>query len=106
MLLAPAVLLVGVAVIGLIPGVVPGIERAAHHFTDHAAYARWVLQGAAPHFAPAITSHIETFDYLYGAGAVIGAVGLAPLSLFGPSLRERAPASLIESLRGGLPGRP
>ncbi|MFL5828804.1 MAG: complex I subunit 5 family protein [Solirubrobacteraceae bacterium] len=104
MLIVPAVLLVAAAVIGLIPGVVPGIERAAHHFTDHAAYARWVLQGTAPLFAPAATSHIESFDYLYGFAAVIAAVGLAALSLFGQSLRDRVPASLIASLRSGLRG--
>jgi multicomponent Na+:H+ antiporter subunit D len=104
MLIVPAVLLAGVAVIGLIPGVVPGIERASGHFVDHAAYARWVLQGGAPHFAPVSTSQIETFDYLYGAAAVIGALGLAGVSLFGQSLRSRLPTALLESLRAALRG--
>jgi multicomponent Na+:H+ antiporter subunit D len=104
MLIVPAVLLAAVAVIGLIPGLVPGIERASDHFSDHAAYARWVLQGAAPHFGTVATSHVETFDYLYAAGATVGALGLAALSLWGQSLREYVPSSLLGSMRGALSG--
>jgi multicomponent Na+:H+ antiporter subunit D len=94
MLIVPAVLLLGAIVVGLIPGAVPGIEVAAAHFVDHAAYVRWVLQGTA-HFAPASTSHVETFDYLYGSGAVIGAIAMAALGLFGQPLLERVPRLLL-----------
>jgi multicomponent Na+:H+ antiporter subunit D len=82
--------------------VVPGIEVAAAHFVDHTAYPRWVLHGAAPHFAAAETSHIETFDYLYGADAVLGAIGLAGVSLFGQSLREALPDAMIVVPRRAL----
>lgn len=102
MLAVPAVLLVCSIVLGLIPGLVPGIERAASHFHDHAAYARWVLQGAAPHFAPVSASHVETFDYLYAAGGTLGALTLAGLTLFAPTLHRRFPPAVIEPLRGGL----
>jgi multicomponent Na+:H+ antiporter subunit D len=102
MLAVPAVLLAGSIVLGLIPGLVPGIEKAAAHFHDHAAYARWVLQGAAPHFAPVSTSHVETFDYLYAAGGTLGALALAGLTLFAPTLHRRLPKPIIGPVRAGL----
>ncbi len=102
MLVVPAVLLAGSIVLGLIPGLVPGIERAAAHFHDHAAYARWVLQGAAPHFAPVSTSHVETFDYFYAAGGTLGALALAGLTLFAPTLHRRFPPAVIQPLRAAL----
>src|SRR5947209_1878609 len=94
MVIVPAILLLGAIVVGLIPGAVPGIEVAAAHFTDQAAYVGWVLHGVV-HFAPAATSHVETFDYLYAAGASAGAVALAALTLFGPPLLDRLPAGPV-----------
>ncbi|MBV9802626.1 MAG: hypothetical protein JO130_05525, partial [Solirubrobacterales bacterium] len=104
MLIVPAVLLAGSIVLGLIPGLVGGIEAAAAHFQDHAAYARWVLQDAPPHFAPVSTSHVETFDYLYAAGGTLGALALAGVTLFAPTLYRRLPAALIDPLRAALSG--
>ncbi len=95
MLAVPAALLLGAIAIGLIPGAVPGIEAAAAHFRDHLSYIGWVLHGGAPHFAAASTSHVETFDYLYGAGATLGAVALAAVALFGAPLRRALPDPLI-----------
>ena len=89
MLLAAAVL------IGLIPGAVPGIERAAAHFADRVGYVGWVLHGGAPHFRPVTTSHVESYDYLYGAAAAVGAVAVAGLALFGAPLRRRLPDGLL-----------
>ncbi len=102
MLAVPAVLLAGSIVLGLIPGIVPGIERAAAHFHDHAAYARWVLRGQPAHFVAASTSHIETFDYLYAAGGTIGALGLAALTLFGYRLLRSIPAAVLAPPRTAL----
>jgi multicomponent Na+:H+ antiporter subunit D len=102
MLIVPAVLLVASIVLGLIPGLVPGIETAASHFHDHAAYARWVLQDIPPHFAPATHSHVETFDYLYAAGGTLGALALAGLTLFAPTLHRRVPKAIVGPLRTGL----
>ena len=102
MVAVPAVLLAGSIVLGLIPGVVPGIERAAAHFQDHAAYARWVLRGQPAQFAPASTSHIETFDYLYAAGGTVGALALAALTLFGYRLVRRVPNALLGPPRTAL----
>jgi multicomponent Na+:H+ antiporter subunit D len=90
MVLVPTILVLAAAIIGLIPGAVPGIERAAAHFRDHAAYINWVLHDHV-HFAPVATSHVEAFDYLYGAAATIGAVLVAALALFGSPLRRRVP---------------
>jgi multicomponent Na+:H+ antiporter subunit D len=102
MLVVPAVLLAGSLVLGLIPGLVPGIERAAAHFHDHAAYARWVLQAAPPDFSPVSTSHIEAFDYLYAAGGTLGALAIAGLTLFAPGLHRQLPKALTGPLRASL----
>jgi multicomponent Na+:H+ antiporter subunit D len=102
MLAVPAVLLLAAIVIGLIPGAVPGIETVASQFHDHAAYARWVLQDAAPHFSPVVPTHVETFDYLYGAGGILGAVAIASLTLFGSTLYRRVPRVLICPARTSL----
>jgi multicomponent Na+:H+ antiporter subunit D len=91
----PALLLAGAIAVGLIPGAVPGIEVAAAHFVDHPAYLDWVLRGHV-HFPPAHTSPLEGYDFIYGAGAAIGAVGLATLALFGRPLRRHVPATLLE----------
>jgi multicomponent Na+:H+ antiporter subunit D len=104
MLVVPAVLLLGAIVIGLIPGAVPGMETAASHFHEHAAYLRWVLRDAPAHFGPVEHSHGETFDYLYGAGATVGALALAALTLFGATLYRRVPAALINPPRAALIG--
>jgi multicomponent Na+:H+ antiporter subunit D len=102
MLIVPAVLLAGAIVIGLIPGAVPGIETAAARLGDHAAYAAWVLRGEAAHFAPVASTHVETFDYLYGAAGTLGALALAALTLFNAPLRRRVPAGLLEPPRAAL----
>ena len=91
MVVVPAALLLAAIVVGLIPGAVPAIERAADHFHDHGAYLDWVLSGRQPHLAPVATGHVETYDYLYAAGASVGAVALAALGLFGRPLRDRLP---------------
>ncbi len=104
MLAVPAVLLLAAIAIGLIPGAVPGIERAAAHFHDHLAYVRWVLQDRPPAFARVATSHLETFDYLYGAGAVCGALGFAALGLFGQPLRPRVPRFVLEPVGAAVTG--
>ncbi|MBV9002915.1 MAG: hypothetical protein JO304_27920, partial [Solirubrobacterales bacterium] len=104
MLIVPAVLLIGAIVVGLVPGAVPGIETAASHFHDHAAYARWVLRDVAPGFSPVTHTHVETFDYLYGAGGTLGALALAALTLFGATLHRRVPRVLIGPPRAVLTG--
>ena len=96
-----ALLLVAAIVVGLIPGAIPAIETAASRFTDHAAYATWVLQGTSTHFPPAPTSHVEAFDYLYGAGGVLGAVAIAALTLFGAPTPPAVAGGLRASAAGG-----
>jgi multicomponent Na+:H+ antiporter subunit D len=102
MLVVPALLLLGAIVAGLIPGLVPAVQTAAAHFTDHAAYARWVLGGSSPHFASVPSSHVETFDYLYGALGTLGALAIAALTLFGGPLRRLLPRGLKGPPRAAL----
>lgn len=103
MLLVPALLLVAAIVVGLIPGAVPGIEVAASHFHDQGAYIGWVLHGV-PHFAHAPTSHVEGFDYAYGAAAAVGAVAVAALALFGERLRSLLPKPMLRPVLVGVNG--
>lgn len=86
MVAVPAVLILGSVVIGLIPGVVPAIERAAAHLGDHQAYIGWVLRGSSK-FAAVVGSHMTLSDYLYSVAGVAGALALAAFGLFAPSLR-------------------
>jgi multicomponent Na+:H+ antiporter subunit D len=102
MLIVPAALLLGAVVAGLIPGLVPAIERAAARFTDHTAYATWVLRGHPAHYPPVPSSHVETFDYLYAAGGTLGALAIAALTLFGGPLRGRVPRRLEGPPRAAL----
>jgi multicomponent Na+:H+ antiporter subunit D len=83
---------------------VPAIERAADHFHQHRAYVGWVLSGREPHFGPASTSHVETYDYLYAGGATVGAVALAALGLFGRPLRQRLPTAITRPVVAGVGG--
>jgi multicomponent Na+:H+ antiporter subunit D len=103
MLLVPGVLLAAAIVVGLIPGAVPGIERAAAHMHDHSGYIGFVLRGAT-HFGPSSTSHVAAYDYLYGAGAAAGALLVAALALFGGPLKERLPAALLKPVLGAVGG--
>lgn len=99
MVLVPAVLLVGVLVLGLVPGAVPGVERLAALFTDHRAYAAWILHGA--HLTPPVLppSHISGEDYGYGAITMVAALALAALGLCGRPLRASLPRAV------GRPGQ-
>jgi multicomponent Na+:H+ antiporter subunit D len=95
MIAVPAVLLVLAALGGLVPGAVPWVERAAARFTDHAAYARWVLHGASGIAWPAVSSsHVPLHDVLTALAGLAGALGAAALGLFGRPLREALPAGV------------
>jgi multicomponent Na+:H+ antiporter subunit D len=104
MVIVPGALLVGAIAIGLVPGLVPGIERASAHFRDQAAYITWVLHLGHAHFGPTSTSHLESFDYLYGAAATLGALALASLALFGGRRLERIPGGLVRPAANALRG--
>jgi len=94
MIVVPVLLLAGALAVGLIPGAVPAIEHAAIRFTDHRAYARWVLYGRSVRWPALAPSHISADDVLYSAISILGALGTAAVGLFGRPLRRRAPALL------------
>jgi multicomponent Na+:H+ antiporter subunit D len=96
MVLVPAVLLVLAGVAGLVPGLLPRVARAAAQFADHGAYVRWGLHGLPAGHRAVAPAHIEPVDYAYGAIAVLGAVALAALGLFGRRLWDRVPRSILE----------
>jgi multicomponent Na+:H+ antiporter subunit D len=94
MILVPAALLTAAAVVALIPGTVPSIERMAARFTDHSAYAAWVLHGTRVRWPMPAPSHVQLVDVAYAVVAVLGAVGMAALGLFGRPLRAALPAAI------------
>jgi multicomponent Na+:H+ antiporter subunit D len=104
MIVVPAVLLVGAAVLGLVPGAVPGVERAAARFADHGAYAAWVLHGVRVHLPDLPASHVQAVEVLYSLLAVAGAFGTALLGLFGRPLRESLPEVVQRPSRRALVG--
>jgi multicomponent Na+:H+ antiporter subunit D len=91
MVVVPGVLLVGVLLLGLIPGAVPGMERLAAQFVEHRAYAAWVLHGAHVPIPVLPPSHVSADDYGYSLLSTVGAVGLAGIGLFGRPLRDSIP---------------
>ena len=103
MVIVPAVLVVAAALLGIVPGLVPGIERAAYHVGDHAAYIGWVLRGSA-RFAAVPHSHLVGYDYLYASGAVVGAVAMAAFGLFGPGARVTLSRGALAPLASALEG--
>jgi len=99
MVAVPAIMLLAAALVGLIPGAVPGIERAAARFADHAAYGRWVLHSAHVSWAAIPPSHVDLLEVVYSLLVVAGAVGAAALGLFGRPLREALPRGIREPTR-------
>jgi multicomponent Na+:H+ antiporter subunit D len=104
MVLVPAILLIGVLALGLIPGAVPGVERLAAQFVDHHAYAAWVLHGGHVPLPVLPPSHVSADDYGYAVISTIGALSVAAMGLFGRSLSERLPEASVRSAGAILEG--
>jgi multicomponent Na+:H+ antiporter subunit D len=102
MKVVPAVLLLGAALLGFVPGAVPGVERAAARLADHAAYARWVLGAGHVSWPRVAPSHVKAVEVLSGVLALAGSIAVAALGLFGRSLRDSIPSAIREPARTGL----
>jgi multicomponent Na+:H+ antiporter subunit D len=102
MVVVPALLLIAAAVAGVVPGAVAGVEQLATRFTDHGAYATWVLHGAGVRWPLVPAHHAKAVDVLYGVLSIAGAVALAALGLFGRPLRESLPTSIQRRGRAGM----
>jgi multicomponent Na+:H+ antiporter subunit D len=83
MLIVPTLLVLASAVVGLIPGAVPWVERMALRFCDHSAYAAWVLHGATVHWPSLAPDHVPLVDVLTGLAGFAGALAAAAFGLFG-----------------------
>ena len=99
MVIVPAVLLVAVLVLGLIPGAVPGVEHYAAQFVEHRAYATWVLHGQRVSLPALPPSHISASDYGYGALSTVGALLVAAYGLFGERAVNRRRVLTVYPLR-------
>jgi hypothetical protein len=102
MRVVPAVLLFAAAFVVFIPGAFSGVQRAAARFTDHTAYAQWVLSGAHIHWPTIEIAQIEGPDVVYALLGIAGALGAAALGLYGRPLRESLPAPVREPTRAAL----
>jgi multicomponent Na+:H+ antiporter subunit D len=100
MIVVPAVFLFGATFAGLVPGFVPWVVGQSERFTDHAAYAAWVLRSAAVHWPATAITHVSAFDVAAGLATMLMAFGLAALGLFGRPLREGLPATIADPSRG------
>lgn len=81
---APVLLLAAAAAaIGLFPGVGDAALTGAQRFAERGAYAAAILDGRAPGALAALAPGPRWFDYLYGAGAVLGALVVAATALWG-----------------------
>jgi multicomponent Na+:H+ antiporter subunit D len=94
MLVVPGVLLAVTVVAGLIPGAVPWVVDQASRFTDHAAYARWVLAGQSVHWPPVEPTHVEALDVVIGLLTMAAAAAVAGLGLFGRGWLWKLPRGL------------
>jgi multicomponent Na+:H+ antiporter subunit D len=97
----PALLMLAAVVAGLVPDLVPGVEHAAAHFRDHAAYATAVLSEHAPVYKPVAAAHVATSAYIYAIASVGGAFAGAAVGLRGGHV---LPAPLGDWLRAAHSG--
>jgi multicomponent Na+:H+ antiporter subunit D len=104
MKVVPAVMLAAAALVVFIPGALDGVQRAAARFTDHPAYAKWVLAGTHIRWPAVELGHIESLDVLYAVIAIAVAAGAAALGLFGRPLRESLPRRARDPIRGAVRG--
>lgn len=96
-MLAPAIALTLAAVaVSFFPGLDHAIQQAAARFTDSRAYGQAVLQGSA-HFPPIEPTSLKPVDYLWAALALLLALTIAGLSLFGGRLGLEVPSQLSDA---------
>jgi multicomponent Na+:H+ antiporter subunit D len=97
LVVVPAVLMLAAVVAGLVPDLVPSVERAAAHFRDNAAYVGAVLHGRVPTFPQVAEAHVAASAWIYSGAAAVGAVLLAAIGLRGrhvvPVLGDRLSAA-------------
>lgn len=99
MVAVPLVLLVLAAGALLVPGATEWIARGAGEFSDHHAYRDWVLAGGAPRFTGLGVAHPSSLEVGSSVVAVVLAVALAMLGLFGRPVREVLPEALTGRAR-------
>ena len=102
MIVVPALLLAGAAAAALIPGAVAAVQRTAARFTDHAAYARWVLAGDHIQWPQVAPDHIKAVDVVYALLAVGGAIATAAVSLFGGCPRDSLPKPIYTPIQHAI----
>jgi multicomponent Na+:H+ antiporter subunit D len=77
----PAALMLAAVVAGLVPDLVPSVERAAAHFRDNASYVGAVLDDRVPAFPPVAEAQVAASAWIYSGAATLGAVLLAAIGL-------------------------
>lgn len=107
MLVPAALLTLAALLVSLAPGLDHAIQQAAGRFADSTAYRDAVLAGHA-HFPPIEPSSVAPVDYLWATLALLLALAIAGVSLFGhrigwkPPSRLRAGADRAQHALGAL----
>jgi multicomponent Na+:H+ antiporter subunit D len=104
MLIVPGVLLAATVIAGVVPGAIDWVARSAVKFTDHHAYAAWVLHGRGPHWPPAPPTGVEGIDVILALLTVAAAFVVAGAGLFGRPLLARLPGQVHGGARGVVVG--
>jgi multicomponent Na+:H+ antiporter subunit D len=97
----PALLMFAAVVAGLVPDLIPGIERAAAHFRDHVAYATAVLAERTPVYKQVATSHVTATAWIYSLVSLTVATAGAAVGLRG---RQVVPGGVGDALRAAHSG--
>ena len=97
LLVVPALLIAVALLAGLVPGVVPSVERAAGRFRDFAGYRAAVLGGRPPAVHVGASVHVGGLAVALSCAATLAAFAIAALALFGRGLAERLPRPLIDA---------
>ncbi|HEX4718700.1 MAG TPA: proton-conducting transporter membrane subunit [Thermoleophilaceae bacterium] len=101
LVLVPAVLMAAAVVAGLVPDLVPSIERAGAHFRDHVGYATAVLAERAPVYNAVATSHVTVTAWIYSLASLAAAAVGAVVGLRG---HQVVPAGIGDALRAAHSG--
>lgn len=98
-------LLCGAAALGVWYGLADVVLAAATRFADTVAYASAVLHGTEGALPPSSSHSPEWFDYIYGGGATVGALGIATLGLWGGDRTRRIARAGIHPVQALHTGR-
>jgi multicomponent Na+:H+ antiporter subunit D len=101
LVLLPALLMLGALLTGLVPDLVPSVERAAGHFRDDHAYIAAVLTGHDAGYLPVTTTHVKASAWIYSVAALAATVAGAAVGLRGHQLVPLRAGDVLRAAHSG-----